>query len=235
MTGHDCHWDLMRNLSFMDTWDRQTDRRTDRRNALHNAASQWEDRITSMITWITTRYRAVDHSRYRPRAQYTDSVFPLAQKDKIDVSISSKIRSNILLRWLISPCAMFCTVSGTWYLGYCSEYRPQPVCWPVAARLKNLVAQCAPNLLLFCLKANDIDKLKSLEMTFYRRLLGISDQRTNECVLNKVGADRELVATVGKLKLHYFGHRDYIEQREATETMGRRYKALDRQRCTGTD
>jgi len=73
MTNHDCHCDLMRDLSYKDAWDRQADQQTDRRNALHNAASQWEDRITSM--WITTRYRAVySLSSRRPRVQYADSV-----------------------------------------------------------------------------------------------------------------------------------------------------------------
>ena len=63
----------MRNLSYKDAWDRQADQQTDRRNALLNAASQWEDRITSM--WITTRYRAVySLSSRTPKAQYTDSV-----------------------------------------------------------------------------------------------------------------------------------------------------------------
>jgi len=42
----------------------------------------------------------------------------------------------------------------------------------------------------------------------YRRMLRISwtEHRTNESVLNEIGIDRELVATVKKRKLQYFGH-----------------------------
>jgi len=48
-------------------------------------------------------------------------------------------------------------------------------------------------------------------------------QNQRICSLNEIGA---------KLKLQYFGHSDYTEQREATETMGLRYKGLDRPGCT---
>jgi len=46
---------------------------------------------------------------------------------------------------------------------------------------------------LWTLKANDIDKLKAFEMMCYRRMLRISwkDHRTNEYVLNEIGADME--------------------------------------------
>ena len=33
----------------------------------------------------------------------------------------------------------------------------------------------------------------------------LDDHRTNESVMNEIGADRELVATVGKQKQQYFG------------------------------
>ena len=54
------------------------------------------------------------------------------------------------------------------------------------------------------LKANDSDKLKAFDMTCYRRTLRISwtGHRINESVMNEIGADRELVTTARKRKLH---------------------------------
>ena len=45
-------------------------------------------------------------------------------------------------------------------------------------------------------------------MHIYRRMLRISwtEHRTNESMLNEIGIDRELVATIKKRKLQYFGH-----------------------------
>ena len=58
------------------------------------------------------------------------------------------------------------------------------------------------------LKANDISKLRAFEMTCYRRALKIpwTAHRTNESILLELGTQRELVMTVRKRKLQYFGH-----------------------------
>jgi len=50
--------------------------------------------------------------------------------------------------------------------------------------------------------------VSTFEMTCYRRMLRISwkDHRTNESVLNEIGANREFVTTIRKRKLQYFGH-----------------------------
>jgi len=36
--------------------------------------------------------------------------------------------------------------------------------------------------------------------------ISLTDHRTNESVMNEIDADRELVSTVRKRKLRYFGH-----------------------------
>jgi len=58
------------------------------------------------------------------------------------------------------------------------------------------------------LRELQVGQQKSSLGTCYRHMLRIcrSDHRTSEYVLNEIGADRELVATVRKWKPHYFAH-----------------------------
>jgi len=58
------------------------------------------------------------------------------------------------------------------------------------------------------LRAADIAKLRAFETTCFRRVLGISwsEHKTNEFVLAQMGTARELVSTVRKQNLQYFGH-----------------------------
>jgi len=53
---------------------------------------------------------------------------------------------------------------------------------------------------LVVVKAAAADNLKAFKMTCYRRMLRSSwrDHSTNESVMNEIGADRELVATIRK-------------------------------------
>jgi hypothetical protein len=58
------------------------------------------------------------------------------------------------------------------------------------------------------LRAADTARLMAFEMTCYRRALRISwtDHRTNEAVLEEMETERELMATIRKRKLQFFGH-----------------------------
>jgi len=61
------------------------------------------------------------------------------------------------------------------------------------------------------IKANDIDQLKAFEINMLQtcaanQLDCWTDHRTNESVMNDIGADRELVATVSTRKLQYIGY-----------------------------
>ena len=51
-------------------------------------------------------------------------------------------------------------------------------------------------------------KLESFEITCYRKILRISwtQHRTNESVFEELGTSRELLETIKKRKLQYFGH-----------------------------
>ena len=58
------------------------------------------------------------------------------------------------------------------------------------------------------LKKKDEKRINSAEMWFYRRLLRISwkEKRTDENILEEIGCTRELLSSVKKRKLTYFGH-----------------------------
>ena len=88
------------------------------------------------------------------------------------------------------------------------------------------------------LKAADINRLKAFEMTCYRCVLRIrwSDRRTNESVLREMQTQRQIVATVKKRKLQYFGH-IVRAQNISTHIMegridGRRSRGRQRRRWT---
>jgi len=86
-------------------------------------------------------------------------------------------------------------------------------------------------------------------MTCYRRMLSISwkDHRTNESVMNEIGENRELVATVRKqttvlrvhdhstepLHIHFSRSSGWQMQRKTTEKMDKWYKRLDWQGSGG--
>lgn len=58
------------------------------------------------------------------------------------------------------------------------------------------------------LKSTSINKLESFEMWCYRRILKIpwTDRVTNNEVLYRLGKERELLSTIKKRKVAYFGH-----------------------------
>jgi len=57
-------------------------------------------------------------------------------------------------------------------------------------------------------KKSDRDKINSLEMWCWRRLLGVSwrEHRTNESILDEMGLEKGLMKSIARLKLQYFGH-----------------------------
>ena len=58
------------------------------------------------------------------------------------------------------------------------------------------------------LRQQDIQKIESAEMWLYRRLLRVKwdEKRTNASILKELKTKRELVSTVMKRKLSFFGH-----------------------------
>jgi len=58
------------------------------------------------------------------------------------------------------------------------------------------------------IKRSDRDRINSLEMWCWRRLLGVSwrEHRTNESTLDEMGLEKGLMKSVARLKLQYFGH-----------------------------
>ena len=58
------------------------------------------------------------------------------------------------------------------------------------------------------LRKEDMDRINSAEMWMYRRLLRVSwyEKRTNDSILRQLQVDRELLSTVLKRKLTFFGH-----------------------------
>jgi len=58
------------------------------------------------------------------------------------------------------------------------------------------------------IKRSDRDRINSLEMWCWRRLLGVSwrEHRTNESILDEIGLEKGLMKSVARLKLQYFGH-----------------------------
>ena len=58
------------------------------------------------------------------------------------------------------------------------------------------------------LRKKNIKKLEATEMWFYRRMLRISwkDKKTNISILQELNTKRELVYTIVKRKMTYFGH-----------------------------
>jgi len=76
--------------------------------------------------------------------------------------------------------------------------------------------------------------------------INCKDHRTNESVLNEIGANREFVTTIKKRKLQYFGHMIQAQNRcthmfegrldgtrKAYKTMGR-HQRLDKQESAQT-
>lgn len=57
-------------------------------------------------------------------------------------------------------------------------------------------------------KAEEVRRIEAFEMRCYRRILRVpwTDKRTNQWVMENAGKDRELLASVKKRKLQYFGH-----------------------------
>jgi len=58
------------------------------------------------------------------------------------------------------------------------------------------------------IKRSDRDRINSLEIWCWHRLLGVSwrEHRTNESILDEMGLKRGLMKSVARLKLQYFGH-----------------------------
>ena len=58
------------------------------------------------------------------------------------------------------------------------------------------------------LRKRDEKKINSAEMWFYRRLLRVSwkQKRTDENILTELGVKRQLLDTIKKRKLSFFGH-----------------------------
>ena len=58
------------------------------------------------------------------------------------------------------------------------------------------------------LRKEDMDRINSAEMWLYRRLLRVNwhEKRTDESILQQLQVDRELLSTVMKRKLTFFGH-----------------------------
>ena len=72
------------------------------------------------------------------------------------------------------------------------------IVWPVA------VYSCES----WTLRVPDSKRLQAFEMSCYRRMLKISwtEHRTNDSVLNEMGTERQILETVKRRKLQYFGH-----------------------------
>ena len=72
------------------------------------------------------------------------------------------------------------------------------IAWPVA------VYGCES----WTLRATDSKRLQAFEMACYRRMLKISwiEHRTNDSVLKEMGTERQILETVKRRKLQYFGH-----------------------------
>jgi len=57
-------------------------------------------------------------------------------------------------------------------------------------------------------KKSDRDRINSLEMWCWRRLLGVSlrEHRTNKSILDEMGLEKGLMKSVARPKLQYFGY-----------------------------
>jgi len=57
------------------------------------------------------------------------------------------------------------------------------------------------------IERSDRDRINSLEMWCWRRLLGVSwsEHRTSESILDETGLEKGLMKSVARLKLQYFG------------------------------
>ena len=83
---------------------------------------------------------------------------------------------------------------------------------PVALKIAILKCLVWPVVLYGCeawtLKQDDCNRIKSAEMWFYRRLLRVSwtEKRTDDSILEELGATRELLNVVQKRRLRYVGH-----------------------------
>ena len=86
------------------------------------------------------------------------------------------------------------------------------------------------------LKKDSIKKLEAFEMYGYRRILRVSwtEHRTNHSILEELRTTRQLVATIKRRKLQYFGHVTRAEKLSALilqgKIEGRRLRGRPRRR-----